>query len=80
MSGKLVHFAPELADALADAEAYAFAVPRESVPQWLARAGHENVSAWLVDGKVAGGAIGIPMGLWLGGRSVRNLGVAGVAI
>jgi predicted acetyltransferase len=80
MSGRLVPFTPELAEAVADAQSYAFAAPRADVPRWLARAGHENVHVWQVGERVAGAAIGIPMGLWLGGRSIRNLGVAGVAV
>lgn len=80
MSGVLKPYSEELRAALIAAQAYSFVVPAETVPAWLARAGHENTFAWCVGSELAGGLIIIPMGIWFGGRSVKNLGVAGVAI
>lgn len=80
MNGELRSFGPEHERAVIDAQSYAFAVPRETVPKWLDRAGHDNVRVWMSGERVAGALIIIPMGIWFGGRSVKNLGIAGVAV
>lgn len=80
MNGELRTYGPEHESGVIDAESYAFAVPRDLVPKWLERAGHENVRVWMSGDRVAGAVLVIPMGIWFGGRSVKNLGIAGVAI
>src|SRR5262245_60035559 len=80
MNGVLKPYSEDLLAAMVAAQSYSFAVPADTVPAWLARAGHENVFAWCVGSELAGALIIIPMGIWFGGRSVKNLGVAGVAI
>ncbi len=62
--------------ALAPILGHCFGFPPEEVPDWLARAGHENVRAY---GDV-GGLIVVPMGQYFGGRAVPMTGIAGVGI
>lgn len=62
--------------ALAPILGHCFGFPPEDVPEWFARAGHENVRAY---GDV-GGLIVVPMGQYFGGRAVPMTGIAGVGI
>jgi predicted acetyltransferase len=55
---------------------HCFGFPPDDVPEWFARAGHENVRAC---GDI-GGLIVVPMGQYFGGRSVPTTGIAGVGI
>lgn len=48
--------------------------------RWMRRAGSRNFRAVRVHGRVAGGCVLYDMGLWLGGRVVPSLGVAGVGV
>jgi predicted acetyltransferase len=80
MSGELRPYAPEYARDLEIAQAYSFGVDVATVPKWLERAGHENVRCFVAGRRLAGGLLVVPMGIFFGGRSVKNLGIAGVAI
>ena len=60
------------------AHSYSFAA--SDVPMWLERAGHENLHVLEEGGAITGSFIAMPMGQFFGGRSVRTLGVGGVAI
>ncbi len=66
-------------EALAYHEALAFNTPYDSCVSWL-RATRDDVRVLRAEGDVVGGLVRYDMGLFLGGRSVRNLGIAGVAI
>ncbi len=57
-----------------------FNVSLERAPDWLERAGQENVRVVKEGGAVAGGAFFIPMGQWFGGRRVGMEGVAAVGV
>lgn len=80
MSGTLRPYAPEHAEAVILAESYSFGVAAETVPKWLERAGHENVRSFFSGDRLVGALLVVPMGIFFGGRSVKNLGIAGVAI
>jgi predicted acetyltransferase len=67
-------------DAYADLSSHAFGFPVEDAPEWLARAGHENLRVATRDGRVVGGLLVIPMGQYFGGRAVSMTGVAGVSV
>ena len=57
-----------------------FGLDPRVVDKWIDRGG---IDAWRVaveDGHVTGMALRIPMGMWFHGRSVSNLGIAGVAM
>lgn len=64
---------------LARQESLAFNTPFDSCVSWL-RATRDLVRVVRVGGEVIGGLVQYDMGLFLGGRSVRNFGIAGVAI
>lgn len=66
-------------EALARQESLAFNTPFDSSVSWL-RATRDLVRVVRADGEVIGGLVQYDMGLFLGGRSVRNFGIAGVAI
>lgn len=57
-----------------------YAVTMDEIPPWFARCGRENMRV-LVDGDdVVAGLMRVPMGLYLGGRSLSMNGLAGVAV
>lgn len=80
MAGDLLRLTPERLEETAHVQSYAFAASLDVVRRWFERAGHEHTYSFVAGGEVAASAIEVPMGLWLGGRSVKNLGVAGVAV
>ncbi|MCK6546963.1 GNAT family N-acetyltransferase [Myxococcota bacterium] len=61
-------------------ESHAFGAEPAIVPPWIERAEPANVRVWLAGEVVAAVCLTIPMGIWLGGRSIKNLGFAGVAV
>ncbi len=65
--------------ALARQESLAFNTPYDSCVSWL-RATRDHVRVVRAGREVVGGLVQYDMGLFLGGRSVRNIGIAGVAI
>ncbi|MFO0554965.1 MAG: GNAT family N-acetyltransferase [Polyangiaceae bacterium] len=70
--------APDDLDAVAEIEASAFAA--DEVKGWLETAGHDNVRVLREGASVSGALIHAPMGQFFGGRAVRAIGVAGVAV
>lgn len=66
-------------EALACQEALAFNTPYPSCVSWL-RVTRDHVRVVRAAGKVVGGLVQYDMGQFFGGRSVRNVGIAGVAI
>ena len=66
-------------EALARHEALAFNTPCDSSVDWL-KANRENVRVVRAGDEVIGGLVRYDMGQFFGGRSVRNVGIAGVAI
>ena len=66
-------------EALAYQESLAFNTPYDSCVSWL-RATRDHVRVVRAGREVVGGLVQYDMGLFLGGRSVRNIGIAGVAI
>ncbi len=60
-------------------EALAFNTPYDSCVAWL-HATRDHVRVVRSGGKVVGGLVQYQMGQFLGGRSVRNIGIAGVAV
>ncbi len=60
-------------------EALAFNTPYDSCVAWL-HATRDHVRLVRSGGKVVGGLVEYQMGQFLGGRSVRNIGIAGVAV
>ncbi|MBI4951157.1 MAG: GNAT family N-acetyltransferase [Myxococcales bacterium] len=71
--------------ALAELESYAFGVAPEHAARWLAGAGEGHVrvaeqASAAGPGRLVGGLLQIPMGQFVGGRSVPTLGIAGVAV
>lgn len=80
MSGTLV--TPPDADARSEIGrviGHAFGFDPAAATGWFDLAGHDNLRAWHAEGEVVGAFVQIPMGMFLGGRSVRNMGYAGVA-
>lgn len=67
-------------EALSRIEGWAFGFAPAEAPNWLARAGLDNVRVAVLAGEVVGGAVLLPMGQWFGERSVPMTGVAGVAV
>mgnify|MGYP003883597853 FL=1 len=65
---------------LARIQAEAFGAPIDDIGTWWALAGDDQVLAWPSEGPVRGAMVTIPMGLFVGGRSVPTVGLAGVAI
>ena len=70
---------------LAPIEHYAFGVPTEQAVEWLTAAGEEHVrlayrTSEAGGRQLVGGLIHIPMGHFVGGRSVPTLGIAGVVV
>ena len=66
-------------EALARNEALAFNTPLESCLSWL-RDTRDQVRVVRSGGEVLGGLVRYDMGQFFGGRSIRNIGIAGVAI
>ena len=66
-------------EALANHESLAFNTPRDSCLSWL-RATRDDVRVARAGSEVVGGLVRYDMGQFFGGRSVRNIGIAGVAI
>jgi predicted acetyltransferase len=58
----------------------AFAFPHEDADPWLDSAGADQLRGLREDGELKGGLMHVPMGLYIGGRSVPMVGIAGVAI
>ncbi|HYE60652.1 MAG TPA: GNAT family N-acetyltransferase [Phycisphaerales bacterium] len=64
----------------------AFGSPMDGVSTWLENAGLHNFRVMRANSEASGGAMPIacalrvPMGHFFGGRSIRNMGVAGVAV
>lgn len=56
-----------------------FGGPPAVVDRWMHRGGIDEWRVVVQDGEVAGTALRVPMGMWFHGRSVSNLGIAGVA-
>lgn len=69
----------ELAE-LAPIVGWAFGTRTEDALKWLLKAGAWNVRIARDAGRVVGGLTEVPMGQWFGARSVKCLGLAGVAI
>jgi predicted acetyltransferase len=67
-------------DALASIVSWAFGFPPPDSKAWLERAGVQHARVARRGGRLLGGLLEIPMGQFFGGRSVSNLGIAGVAI
>jgi predicted acetyltransferase len=67
-------------DALASILGWAFGFPVPDAKRWVERAGVQHVRVARRGGRVLGGLLEIPMGQFYGGRSVSNLGLAGVAV
>ncbi len=67
-------------DALASIVGWAFGFPAPDAKLWVERAGVEHARVARRGGHVLGGLIEIPMGQFFGGRSVSNVGLAGVAV
>lgn len=67
-------------EALGGIASHAFAFPQDDAPRWFAQAGHENLRAVRVAGRVVAGLVVIPMGQFFGGRAVSMTGIAGVAV
>lgn len=67
---------PELSEVLGGA----FAFPPAEAPEWFERAGRQNMRVVREGERPIAGLIQIPMGHFLGGRSVRTTGVAGVGV
>lgn len=73
--------ADEPIDAIARACCLAFGVPPEGVERWLAYAGRAVLRRLdAADGSLTASMMLIPMGLFLGGRSIQVQGVAGVTV
>jgi len=67
--------------ALADAQSVCFNAPLPDVRgRWWGISGLDKLRVLRRDGAVVGGLLDIPMGTFIGGRSVPTHGVAGVAI
>ncbi len=66
-------------EALAYHESLAFNTPYEACISWL-RATRDHVRVARAGGEVIGGLVQYDMGQFFGGRAVRNVGIAGVAI
>jgi predicted acetyltransferase len=67
-------------DAFASIVGWAFGFPAPDAKRWLERGGLQHARVARRGGRVLGGLVEIPMGQFYGGRSVSNLGVAGVAV
>jgi predicted acetyltransferase len=67
-------------DAFASIVGWAFGFPASDSKLWVERAGVRHARVARRGGRVLGGLIEIPMGQFFGGRSVSNLGIAGVAV
>jgi predicted acetyltransferase len=65
---------------LGEVLAESFDFPAANAAGWFDYAGHENLRVLRRQGDIIGGLLGIPMGQFFGGRSVRLHGVAGVGI
>lgn len=59
---------------------HAFAGTAGGVEEWLGLAGPENLRTLLDGDRPAANILRIPMGQYFGGRSVRHLGIAAVAV
>jgi len=71
---------PSEIDAVAAIQGWAFGFPILDARAWLERAGLSNVRVARRAARVAGALLEVRMGQWFGGRSVTNLGLAGVAV
>jgi predicted acetyltransferase len=67
-------------EAFASIVGWAFGFPASDAKLWVERAGVQHARAARRGGRVVGGLIEIPMGQFFGGRSVSNVGIAGVAV
>lgn len=65
---------------LASILSWAFGFPTPDAKQWVERSGAQHARVARRGGRVLGGLLEIPMGQFFGGRSVTNLGLAGVAV
>jgi predicted acetyltransferase len=77
---EFVTLEPRDLDAFASIVSWAFGFPASDAKLWVERAGIQHGRVARRGGKVQGGLIEIPMGQFYGGRSVSNLGIAGVAV
>ena len=59
---------------------HAFNTDPERTRAWWGVAGRENLRVVRDGGRTVGGLVLAPMGQFFGGRSVRNMGIAGVAV
>jgi predicted acetyltransferase len=67
-------------DAFASIVGWAFGFAAPDARRWLERGGLQHARVARRGGRVIGGLLEIPMGQFYGGRSVSNLGIAGVAV
>jgi len=72
-------FRDDDSDALAAATALAFGFPVDDTRKWWDTAGRDHLRVW-DDGQLRGGLLDIPMGMFVGGRTVPLHGVAGVVV
>ncbi len=71
---------PAQRSALAAVLAHAFGFPIEDAAGWFATAGDDNLRVLLSNDEVLAGLMHVPMGTWVGGRSVPTVGIAGVGV
>jgi predicted acetyltransferase len=71
---------PRDLEAVLELQAEAFAVSKDDVPAWLARAGHDNVRVLRAGGVPVASLILAPMAHLLEGRAVPCVGIAGVGV
>jgi predicted acetyltransferase len=67
-------------ESVLELQAEAFAVTKEDVPAWLARAGHDNVRVLRSGGVPLASLILVPMAHLIEGREVPCIGIAGVGV
>lgn len=71
---------PRDLESVFELQAEAFAVARDDVPTWLARAGHDNVRVLRVGGVPVASLILAPMAHRIEGREVPCVGIVGVGV
>ena len=74
------HEAPGHRDAVVRMLQHAFAGDREGIEGWMKIGGEANFRTLLDASRPAATLLRIPMGQYFGGRSVKMLGIAGVAV
>jgi predicted acetyltransferase len=67
-------------EAFASIVGWAFGLPAPDAKLWIEKAGLEYARVARRGGRVLGGLIELPMGQFFGGRSISNVGIAGVAV